>query len=1328
MKDFFPRLSAGGGVVSAHSGEAGGLRAGPWAQARLAFGVVLGLLVLGVSGCRGTPAESELDLPIESSVARAAGALRTDEARWTPTGHLALGRLLHTAALLPSGQVLVAGGFNRTSELYDPAAGTWTRTGDTQVSRRYHTLTPLADGRALVAGGDECQTATAAEVYAPATGTWTRTGALVTCRAHHAAVALSSGLVLVVGGTDGSGRELSSAELYDPATGTWTATGSLGTARANPTATLLPSGRVLVTGGGSGGALLGSAELYDPATGTWTATGSMNTGRRFHTATLLSSGRVLVAGGGGMEVARAASAELYDPATGSWMATGALGSPRRQHTATPLADGKVLVAGGYHDYTGISSTSELYDPATGSWSGSASLHVNRYGHTATRLTDGRVLAVGGFSTGDQASAELYVSTQAPPVGTPPSGTSLLLQVVDAAGNPIAQAAVSARDSLFPTDSSGHLLLEDLTPGRFHARVDALGFTSASVVVELPEGAHLGHQVRLLPLGEPIPFEAREGGVIETADVRVSIPANAVVDALGQPVTGPVEVTVAPLDPTTQLAAMPGPLEGTSPAGGEPVPLESFFMAEVSLRANGAPAQLAPGATATLEFVLPEALASQFHPGDSVPAWWFDLDAGHWRQEGLGTIEATASGQLVWRVVVKHFTWWNCDAPITDRSCVNVRVVDEAGRPVPGIQVNAQGVSYTGVSRAVTTGSTGQACVEIKRGATADVFTGLTAEATSGLVRVTGSAAASVCGSGACTPVTLTVKTPLCVPGAYEPCAYTGPAGTEGKGLCHAGQRQCNLVGTEWSACRGEVVPAAESCRSPFDEDCDGTVNEDCTVCQEREGMECYTGPAGTKGVGLCRAGAVGCNLFGEVVCRGERVPRPEDCSTIGDEDCDGVDECTSLNEWLWTPGGSTSTCTGGGEVLGLAQDGEDNTLLLGRFTGTLDFGTTPLSGSDDLFVAKLHSSGAVLWSQLIDVETRLERHHITVDPGGHVLVAGTFTGALRVGGRSLSSGSGTSPFVVKLAPSGAVLWAQTFESTGLSEVEGLSVDPAGNVVLTGGYSNTLRIGSVVYPNTMSDAFYVAKLEGSTGAPLWSKSFRNSSWLRGVDVAADTAGNVFLTGSFFGMAGYNPFDFDGTLLSTSYMGPDVFVARLDGVTGSTVWAKVIGSDSMVELNSRVKVDGAGKVWVMAWIPGSGFLMARLDANGEVLWSHQNTGGHLERVAFQQSRMTFDATGNMMLSVWAYGPSNFGGGPRYSQNPAAYVVWYDTNGGHLADKSWQAVTGPEGYQMGAVFTTGLTLDASGRMLLGGSWFGTADLGLGPIISCSGTPFVLKFDPTP
>ncbi|MGB8378127.1 MAG: kelch repeat-containing protein [Rhodanobacteraceae bacterium] len=229
-------------------------------------------------------------------------------AGFSTTGSMATARVSHTATLLPSGQVLVAGGSNgsgslATAELYDPATGNWLATGDMITARDNHTATLLPSGKVLVAGGSNSGGALAsAELYDPATGNWTATGDLNTARYKHTATLLPSGQVLVEAGNASVVEFLASAELYDPATGTWTVTDSIYGGRDAYTATLLPSsGQVLVAGGlnrmGSP-VSLEDAQLYDGTTQTWARTGAMNGGRAAHTATLLPSGQVLVTGGG----------------------------------------------------------------------------------------------------------------------------------------------------------------------------------------------------------------------------------------------------------------------------------------------------------------------------------------------------------------------------------------------------------------------------------------------------------------------------------------------------------------------------------------------------------------------------------------------------------------------------------------------------------------------------------------------------------------------------------------------------------------------------------------------------------------------------------------------------------------------------------------------------------------------------------------------------------------------------------------------------------------------------------------------------------------------
>jgi len=324
-----------------------------------------------------------------------------------------------TATLLPSGRVLMVGGYSNlrqllaNAEVYDPATGTWSPTGNLTTVCAEHTATLLPNGQVLIAGGYDAnindESLACAEIYNPATGTWVTTGSMGVGRRGHTATLLPNGKVLVTGGLATEGHDptyIASAEIFDPTTGTWTFAGDMGTARHWHTATLLANGQVLVAGGSgwSAGAL---AEIYDPITGTWTATGHLGTPRSCHTATLLLSGKVLVVGGQGD-----AGAEIYDPETGIWTPTESMEVTPSCHTATLLANGKVLVAGGYSydpQYSYLADT-QIYDPASGTWTRSGNLGETRYSHIAFLLPNEKVLVAGGTCNSDfecTASAEIY---------------------------------------------------------------------------------------------------------------------------------------------------------------------------------------------------------------------------------------------------------------------------------------------------------------------------------------------------------------------------------------------------------------------------------------------------------------------------------------------------------------------------------------------------------------------------------------------------------------------------------------------------------------------------------------------------------------------------------------------------------------------------------------------------------------------------------------------------------------------------------------------------------------------------------------------------------
>jgi hypothetical protein len=323
-----------------------------------------------------------------------------------------------TATLLPSGNILIAGGQDENgpqwaSWVCNPLTGVFVG-GHLMHSPHFgHTATLLATGKVLVVGGiaTGSMPTAIAELYDPATDSWTNTGSLHKARTSHAATLLeNTGKVMVTGGFDANGNLLSSVEIYDPATGAWTTTAPMSCARKNHTADNGGPyvGGVIVTGGYSScsnGQPDRSIELYDPANAQWHFGPTMHANRAFHTASAVNGvlpGLLIV--GGGSQITEVCSFGLpYQCVT----TPGQPAVSRFWHAVVQFSSYAVLAIGGAD-----SPTTEIYDPPSGTWRDAGALNIARSRHTATLLPNGQVYVAEGLTpTNDGLSfvsnAELY---------------------------------------------------------------------------------------------------------------------------------------------------------------------------------------------------------------------------------------------------------------------------------------------------------------------------------------------------------------------------------------------------------------------------------------------------------------------------------------------------------------------------------------------------------------------------------------------------------------------------------------------------------------------------------------------------------------------------------------------------------------------------------------------------------------------------------------------------------------------------------------------------------------------------------------------------------
>lgn len=401
----------------------------------------------------------------------------------------------------------------------------------------------------------------------------------------------------------------------------------------------------------------------------------------------------------------------------------------------------------------------------------------------------------------------------------------------------------------------------------------------------------------------------------------------------------------------------------------------------------------------------------------------------------------------------------------------------------------------------------------------------------------------------------------------------------------------------------------------------------------------------------------------------------------------------------------------------VAIDGSGNTYAAGQFAGSLTIGqdTFTALADYDSFVVKLGPTGDVLWARHYGSPQYLSLSDLRVDQQGNLVIGGGYSGAVDFGGQTLNAANGAG-FVAKIDAAGTCSWAFSFGASGSDFVTRLAIDPAGNILATGNFYGPITQFGGSYSGLAGQDPFVFKLD-TNGTPQWIKTFGgNVSGDFGLGIAADAAGSVLISGLIRGTV-----TFAGGPPLTASAGGNGYIAKLDAL-GSHVWSKLVpGSPSSAA--SAVAVDAMGRVYATGSFQGTtdlgGGSMTSAGNTDVFLVQYDGAGNHLWSKRFGGSG---GDSGSLLVTdggQHVFVEGSFSGSIDLGLGPVVAAGSNDVFFARLDDSG--AVQWNRTFEYGV----GLALDGTGAMFLSGSFYGTLDLGgPAPLVEAgSGDVFAAK-----
>ncbi|MBL4755801.1 MAG: T9SS type A sorting domain-containing protein [Flavobacteriales bacterium] len=323
-------------------------------------------------------------------------------------------------------------------------------------------------------------------------------------------------------------------------------------------------------------------------------------------------------------------------------------------------------------------------------------------------------------------------------------------------------------------------------------------------------------------------------------------------------------------------------------------------------------------------------------------------------------------------------------------------------------------------------------------------------------------------------------------------------------------------------------------------------------------------------------------------------------------------------EWAKTVGGTAFD-----QAPTITVDAAGNIYSAGRFKKTVDFDPGPgvfnltvIGGGNDvdMYVQKLDPSGNFVWAKQFGGNSFDEVNAITVDNSGDIIISGR---------KAFVPSSFDDIFLQKMDSSGSIIWTRTFGSLGSAFDVGLSVttDAVGNIYHTGAFQSTIDfdpgIGTFnLTSNGIASDMFVQKLD-SNGDFIWANSVGGTDTDYPTAITLDDLGNIYTVGYFKDSVDFDPGVGIQTL--TSQGSNDMFIQKLDN-NGNFIWAKIFGSTGNDRAES-VSINASGNVCI------TGFFELSVDFDPGPGTNILNTNGLWDIFVLQ-----LDANGDFL---WAKG---------------------------------------------------------------------------------------------